>query len=89
METGSRARRAQVFPILILALTLLTVPFLIFGSEGVQRVRQLEREVQEVKEINAQIESHCAELRRQLAAYRTEPGFIERTISSVRTSRCI
>jgi cell division protein FtsB len=77
MQAGSPIRRAQVFPILILALTLLTVPFLIFGDGGLGRVDRLESELQKIREDNGKLEAKCAELRRRLDAYRTRPGYLE------------
>ena len=74
---GSPIRRAQVFPILILGLTLLTVPFLVFGDRGLGRVERLEGELQQIRVENGKLEAKCRELRRRLEAYRTRPGYIE------------
>jgi len=77
MQAGSPIRRAQVFPILILALTLLTVPFLIFGDDGLGRVDRLDTELRQIRQENGKLEAMCAELRRRLDAYRTRPGYLE------------
>jgi cell division protein FtsB len=69
--------RAQAFPILILILTLLTVPFLIFGDDGLQRVDRLEAELTQIRRENGKLEARCRELRRRLEAYRTRPGYLE------------
>ena len=69
--------RAQAFPVLILVLTLLTVPFLIFGDEGLQRVERLEAELTQIRRDNGKLEARCRELRRRLEAYRTRPGYLE------------
>ena len=77
MQAGNPIRRAQVFPILLLALTLLTVPFLIFGDGGLGRVDRLQNELQQIREENGKLEAQCTELRRRLDAYRTRPGYLE------------
>jgi len=69
--------RAQAFPVLILLLTLLTVPFLIFGDDGLQRVDRLEAELTQIRKENGKLEARCRELRRRLEAYRTRPGYLE------------
>jgi cell division protein FtsB len=80
MQAGTPVVRAQAFPILILCLTLLTVPFLIFGDGGLGRVRRLEAELRQIALENGRIEARCRELRRQLDACRTRPGFIEEVV---------
>ncbi|MBI5499221.1 MAG: septum formation initiator family protein [Deltaproteobacteria bacterium] len=77
MQAGNPIRRAQVFPILILVLTLLTVPVLIFGSDGLGRVDRLEAELVQIRRENGKLEAQCRELRRRLEAYRTRPGYLE------------
>ena len=77
MQAGNAVRRAQVFPILILVLTLLTVPFLIFGEGGLSRVDRLQGELAQIREENGKLEAKCRELRRRLEAYRTRPGYLE------------
>jgi cell division protein FtsB len=77
MQAGNPILRAQVFPILILVLTLLTVPFLIFGDGGLGRVDRLGHELAEIREENGKLEATCSELRRRLEAYRTRPGYLE------------
>ncbi|MBI5486970.1 MAG: septum formation initiator family protein [Deltaproteobacteria bacterium] len=77
MQAGNPIRRAQVFPILILVLTLLTVPFLIFGAGGLGRVDRLEAELAQIHRENGKLEARCRELRRRLEAYRTRPGYLE------------
>jgi cell division protein FtsB len=77
MQAGTPILRAQVFPILILVLTLLTVPFLIFGDGGLGRVDRLEGELAQIREENGKLEAKCRELRRRLEAYRTRPGYLE------------
>ena len=49
--------RAQAFPILILILTLLTVPFLIFGDDGLQRVDRLEAELTQIRRENGKLKA--------------------------------
>ncbi|NMC70008.1 MAG: septum formation initiator family protein [Myxococcales bacterium] len=69
--------RAQAFPVLILLLTLLVVPFLIFGDEGIRRVERLETELEQIRTENGKLEARVRELRRRLEAYRTRPGYLE------------
>jgi cell division protein FtsB len=77
MQAGSPVFRAQVFPVLILVLTLLTVPFLLFGDGGLHRVRELETELHDVRVINGKLEARVRELRRRIEAYRTRPYYVE------------
>jgi len=69
--------RAQAFPVLILLLTLLTVPFLLFGDGGIRRVERLESELEQIRLENGKLEARVRELRRRLEAYRTRPGYLE------------
>ena len=77
MQAGSPVLRAQAFPIAILVVTLLCVPFLLFGSDGVERVRELEGELVQIREENGKLEAECRDLRRRVESYRSDPSFIE------------
>lgn len=77
MQVASPLGRAQAFPIAILAVTLLAVLFLIFGDGGIERVRKLKGELDDLRTQNGKIEAECRDMRRRVEAYRTSPGFIE------------
>mgnify|MGYP001554559954 CR=1 FL=1 len=67
----------RILPIGILAVALIGAPLMIFSSEGLPRLRGLERELKSVNDENKDLERDIGELRGRVDRLRDDPRAVE------------
>ncbi len=68
----------RALPIGILALSLVSVPLLVFQPEGLPRMRALKTELETVTAENAEVRRDIARLRVEVRELRENPAAVER-----------
>lgn len=76
-------RRIAVFlertlPIAVLIVAVVGAPIMIFSPQGLPRLRELERELADVEEENAELGRQIEALRGKVARLRDDPTAVER-----------
>ncbi|WP_437786480.1 FtsB family cell division protein [Sorangium sp. So ce1097] len=76
-------RRIAVFlertlPIAVLIVAVVGAPIMIFSPQGLPRLRELERELTDVEEENAELGRQIEALRGKVARLRDDPTAVER-----------
>lgn len=77
MEAIARAA-AWVVPFALLVMSIISVPLLILGDEGLPRYRQLKDELQETRSRNDQLRREIQDLQHEVRAVRRSPQAVER-----------
>lgn len=72
----------QVLPVAVLALALLGAPVMIFSSEGLPRLRGVEKELETVQKENRQLRRDIEVLRARVARLRDDPAAVEQLARS-------
>lgn len=67
----------QFLPVGVLALALAGAPLMIFSSEGLPRLRSVEKELRTVERENQQLRREIDVLRARVARLRDDPAAIE------------
>lgn len=67
----------QILPVAVLALALLGAPLMIFSSEGLPRLRGVEKELYTVEQENRELHREIAVLRARVGRLRDDPAAIE------------
>ncbi|MBW2528760.1 MAG: septum formation initiator family protein [Deltaproteobacteria bacterium] len=67
----------QVLPVAVLALALLVAPLMIFSSEGLPRLRGVEKELSTVEQENLELKREIQVLRARVSLLRDDPAAIE------------
>ena len=67
----------QILPAAVLALALLGAPLMIFSSEGLPRLRGVEKELRAVERENLELQREIEVLRARVGRLRDDPAAIE------------
>ncbi|WP_437944374.1 septum formation initiator family protein [Sorangium sp. So ce281] len=68
----------RTLPIAVLIVAVVGAPIMIFSPQGLPRLRELERELADVEEENAELGRHIEALRGKVARLRDDPTAVER-----------
>lgn len=68
----------RVLPVAILVVAVVGAPVLIFSPQGLPRLRNLQKELAEVGEENAELRREIDALHGKVARLRDDPGAVER-----------
>ncbi|MCC6524265.1 MAG: septum formation initiator family protein [Polyangiaceae bacterium] len=68
----------RMLPVILLCVALVGAPFMIFSSEGLPRLRTLEKELAAVEQENAMLRRQADVTRARVAKLRDDPAAIER-----------
>jgi cell division protein FtsB len=63
--------------IVLLGIAAILLPFVIFGDDGLPRVRRLEQQVERIREKNRAVEWETQELGREIQHFRQNPELIK------------
>ena len=63
--------------IVLLCTAAVLLPFVIFGENGLPRVRKLERQLERIREKNSAVEWETQELSREIQHFRKNPELIK------------
>ena len=77
---AARARLTLGFPLLLLALTIVGVPTMIFGSNGLPRHRRLRAQLSAQLEENHRLAAELFRLRSEIEAFQRDPRARERAV---------
>lgn len=61
-----------------MVMAIMTVPTLVLDEQGLPRYRRLRVELETLRESNDELVREIAALKREIAALRTDPGYVER-----------
>ena len=75
-----RARLTLGFPLLLLAVTIVGVPTMIFGSNGLPRHRRLRAQLSAQVEENHRLATELLRLRTEIEAFQRDPRARERAV---------
>ncbi len=68
----------RTLPIAVLVVAVVGAPVMIFSPQGLPRLRELERELANVEEENAELSRQIEALRGKVARLRDDPTAVER-----------
>ncbi|CAN94072.1 putative septum formation initiator protein [Sorangium cellulosum So ce56] len=68
----------RTLPIAVLIVAVVGAPIMIFSPQGLPRLRELERELADVEEENAELGRQIEALRGKVARLRDDPTAVER-----------
>ncbi|MGK4004624.1 septum formation initiator family protein [Sorangium sp. So ce1036] len=68
----------RTLPIAVLVVAVVGAPVMIFSPQGLPRLRELERELTDVEEENAELGRQIEALRGKVARLRDDPTAVER-----------
>ncbi|MGK3993707.1 FtsB family cell division protein [Sorangium sp. So ce1024] len=68
----------RTLPIAVLIVAVVGAPIMIFSPQGLPRLRELERELSDVEEENAELGRQIEALRGKVARLRDDPTAVER-----------
>ncbi|AUX23141.1 septum formation initiator protein [Sorangium cellulosum] len=68
----------RTLPIAVLVVAVVGAPVMIFSPQGLPRLRELERELADVEEENAELGRQIEALRGKVARLRDDPTAVER-----------
>lgn len=68
----------RTLPIAVLVVAVVGAPVMIFSPQGLPRLRELERELADVEEENAELTRQIEALRGKVARLREDPTAVER-----------
>jgi cell division protein FtsB len=76
---ASLSRFARIaLPIVLLAAAAIGVPLKVLDSRGLERVRRLERDLEDLQEANRKIRRENEALTTEIRSFHSDPGYIER-----------
>ena len=68
----------MLLPLGLLLMASVVIPLKLWDGQGLDRVRRLERELEELKEGNAQIQRENDALRNEIRAFHSDPTYMEK-----------
>lgn len=75
-----RARAVIAIPLLVLAATVIAVPTMVFGPEGLPRHRRLRAQHEAQRQENARLARTLAQVRAERRAFMSDPRARERAV---------
>jgi cell division protein FtsB len=74
----SLSAKARALPLAMLAISAVSVPWMVLGPEGLPRLRSLRAELSTIRSDNATLARDIGHLRVEVKALREDPASIER-----------
>jgi cell division protein FtsB len=71
-----KERLLKLVSVVLLCIAALVLPFVIFGENGLPRVRKLEEQVERIRERNRAVQWEIMELDREILEFRENPQLI-------------
>lgn len=74
---GVKEKLLKTLSIVLLGITAILLPFVIFGDEGLPRVHRLQEQVERIREKNRAVEWETQELNREIQHFRENPELVK------------